>query len=295
VLQFKSALPDALIVVCDNNSTDRTVECALAAGASVLSESRQGKGNAVRRLFSDIDADIYILVDGDCTYDASAAPELIKQMYAGNLDFINAARVSNTATAYRTGHRLGNRLLSSMVQIMFGRQFGDMLSGYKFFSRRYVKSFPSLSRGFEIETELTVHALELRMASAEYPSKYVERPEGSMSKLKTYRDGIRILGLIVNLVRRERPLVFFGVFGTLNIIIGISLAVPLVVTYFATGTVPRLPTAVLIVGLGIAGLLSFFSGLILDTITTGRQEMKRLVYLATPPLRQIKPTAGYED
>jgi glycosyltransferase involved in cell wall biosynthesis len=281
---FRQALPFATIYVYDNNSTDRTVEVAEAAGAVVRSETRQGKGNVVRRMFADIDADVYVLVDGDATYEAEAAPRMVRRSIEENLDFINGARVSGSVEAYRRGHRFGNYVLTAMVRNIFGRQFTDMLSGYKVFSRRYVKSFPAMSRGFEIETELTVHALELRMPSAEELTAYGERPSGSVSKLNTFRDGARILRLIFDLVRNERPLQFFGLVGAVLILIAVALTVPLAETFFETGLVPRLPTAVLAIGLIIIGFLSFLAGLILDVVATMRSEMKRLAYLSYAPV-----------
>jgi glycosyltransferase involved in cell wall biosynthesis len=281
---FRQALPFATIYVYDNNSTDRTVEVAEAAGAVVRSETRQGKGNVVRRMFADIDADVYVLVDGDATYEAEAAPRMVRRSIEENLDFINGARVSGSVEAYRRGHRFGNYVLTAMVGNIFGRQFTDMLSGYKVFSRRYVKSFPAMSRGFEIETELTVHALELRMPSAEELTAYGERPSGSVSKLNTFRDGARILRLIFDLVRNERPLQFFGLVGAVLILIAVALTVPLAETFFETGLVPRLPTAVLAIGLIIIGFLSFLAGLILDVVATMRSEMKRLAYLSYAPV-----------
>jgi glycosyltransferase involved in cell wall biosynthesis len=281
---FREALPFATIYVYDNNSTDRTVEVAEAAGAVVRSETRQGKGNVVRRMFADIDADVYVLVDGDATYEAEAAPRMVRRVIEENLDFINGARVSASVEAYRRGHRFGNYVLTAMVRNIFGRQFTDMLSGYKVFSRRYVKSFPAMSRGFEIETELTVHALELRMPSAEELTAYGERPSGSVSKLNTFRDGARILRLIFDLVRNERPLQFFGLVGAVLILIAVALMIPLAETFFETGLVPRLPTAILAIGLIIIGFLSFLAGLILDVVATMRSEMKRLAYLSYAPV-----------
>jgi glycosyltransferase involved in cell wall biosynthesis len=281
---FREALPFATIYVYDNNSTDRTVEVAEAAGAVVRSETRQGKGNVVRRMFADIDADVYVLVDGDATYEAEAAPRMVRRAIEENLDFINGARVSASVEAYRRGHRFGNYVLTAMVRNIFGRQFTDMLSGYKVFSRRYVKSFPAMSRGFEIETELTVHALELRMPSAEELTAYGERPSGSVSKLNTFRDGARILRLIFDLVRNERPLQFFGLVGAVLILIAVALTIPLAETFFETGLVPRLPTAILAIGLIIIGFLSFLAGLILDVVATMRSEMKRLAYLSYAPV-----------
>jgi glycosyltransferase involved in cell wall biosynthesis len=284
VADFREALPLATVYVYDNNSTDRTIDAAKAAGAVVRNESRQGKGNVVRRMFADIDADIYVLVDGDATYEAKAAPAMVRRAIEDNLDFINGARVSQKMEAYRRGHRFGNYILTALVRNIFGRQFTDMLSGYKVFSRRYVKSFPATSRGFEIETELTVHALELRMPSAEEFTAYGERPSGSVSKLSTFRDGARILRLIFDLVRNERPLQFFGLVGLVLLLVAMALAVPLAETYFETGLVPRLPTAILAVGLIIIGFLSCLAGLILDVVATMRREMKRLAYLSYPPV-----------
>jgi glycosyltransferase involved in cell wall biosynthesis len=284
VAAFREALPLATVYVYDNNSTDRTIDVARAAGAVVRNEPRQGKGNVVRRMFADIDADLFVLVDGDATYEAQAAPRMVRRAIDENLDFVNGARVSQSMEAYRRGHRFGNYILTAMVRNLFGKQFTDMLSGYKVFSRRYVKSFPAMSRGFEIETELTVHALELRMPSGEELTAYGERPSGSMSKLSTVRDGTRILRLIFDLVRNERPLQFFGLAGLVLIVVAVALAVPLAETYVETGLVPRLPTAVLSVGLIIIGFLSFLAGLILDVVATMRSEMKRLAYLSYPPV-----------
>ena len=277
---FREALPQAVVYVYDNNSGDGTAEAARAAGAVVRFERRQGKGNVVRRMFADIDADVYVLVDGDDTYEVAAAPRLVAELVDNGLDFVNGARVSTAAAAYRPGHRFGNYALTELVRIIFGRQFTDMLSGYKALSARFVKSFPAMSSGFETETELAVHALELRMPCGEIETAYKERPEGSVSKLSTWRDGFRILKLIARLVKDERPLQFFGILGLVVGLCGIALGAPVVATYLETGLVPRLPTAVLSIGLVILGVLSFFAGLILDMVTRTRQEMKRLVYLS---------------
>jgi glycosyltransferase involved in cell wall biosynthesis len=274
------ALPLATVYVYDNNSTDRTIHVARAAGAVVRNEPRQGKGNVVRRMFADIDADIFVLVDGDATYEAQAAPRMVRRVIEENLDFVNGARVSRGIEAYRRGHRFGNYVLTSLVRNIFGRHFTDMLSGYKVFSRRHVKSFPATSRGFEIETELTVHALELRMPCAEEFAVYGERPSGYASKLSTFRDGARILRLIFDLVRNERPLQFFGLAGEVLILTRGSACADL----FRTGLVPRLPTAVLDVGLIIVGFPSCLAGLILDVVATMRNEVKRLAYLYYPPV-----------
>jgi glycosyltransferase involved in cell wall biosynthesis len=277
---FRQALPNAIIHVYDNNSKDRTVEVARNAGAVVGTEIRQGKGNVVRRMFADIDADIYIMADGDATYDAPSAPKMIEKLIAENLDMVVGTRVDREVAAYRRGHRSGNALFTWFVASMFGSAFTDILSGYRAFSRRFVKSFPALSGGFEIETELTIHALELGMPVGEVETPYFSRPEGSASKLNTWRDGARISWMIQRLYRTERPLHFFG-FGALVLVaLAIALAVPVIETYLATGLVPRLPTAILATGMMLAAILSMTAGLVLDTVTRGRREMKRLAYLA---------------
>ena len=282
VRDFRTALPDAVIYVYDNNSRDATVAQAEAAGAIVRSERMQGKGHVVRRMFADIDADIYIMADGDATYEAAAAPEMVAQLIADQLDMVVGARQSEVEAAYRRGHRFGNAMLTGMLARLFGRSFSDILSGYRVFSRRFVKSFPVLSSGFEIETEISVHSLELRMPVAEHITAYAARPEGSTSKLSTYRDGWRILSTIVTLFRIERPLLFFGGIGAILAAVAIILAVPLVLTYLETGLVPRLPTAILVTGLMILAALCGFTGLILDTVVRGRREVRRLAYLALP-------------
>ena len=287
VRSFRRALPEAAIFVYDNNSTDGTAAEAAAAGARVRIERRQGKGHVVRRMFADIEADIYILVDGDDTYDAGAAPALVAELAGSGCDFVNVARVSSAAEAYRLGHRLGNRVLTGIVRFIFGRESSDMLSGYKGLSRRFVKSFPAMSGGFETETELTVHALELRMPMGEIAAAYRERPSGSTSKLRTYRDGVRILLLIARLIKDERPLAFFGLLGLALATAGIVLGVPVVATFLQSGLVPRLPTAVLSVGFVMLGALSIFAGLILDVVTKTRHELKRLTYLAIRPLGAV--------
>jgi glycosyltransferase involved in cell wall biosynthesis len=282
VAAFRAALPGATVYVYDNNSSDRTLDHARVAGAVVRSERMQGKGHVVRRMFADIEADVYVLADGDATYDAGAAPGLVAHLVDETLDMVVGARRSEIELAYRRGHRLGNRLLTGMLAQLFGRSFSDILSGYRVFSRRFVKSFPVLSSGFEIETEISVHALELRMPCAEIETAYGARPEGSVSKLSTYGDGWRILKTILNLYRIERPVLFFGLAGLLLLLLALSLAMPLVLTYVQTGLVPRMPTALLATGLTLLGFLSFFCGLILDTVTRGRREMRRLAYLAFP-------------
>ena len=282
VAGFRAALPDARIYVYDNNSKDRTVEVAKAAGAIVRSERIQGKGAVVRRMFADIDADIYIMADGDATYDAASAPALIARLVDEQLDMIVGSRISEVQESYRRGHRFGNALLTGMLAKLFGRSFTDILSGYRVFSRRFTKSFPSLSAGFEIETEISVHALELKMPVAEIETPYYARPEGSTSKLSTYRDGWRILRTILALYRIERPVLFFGAIGAVFLLIAAILSVPLLVTYMHTGLVPRFPTFILISGLVILGALNGFTGLILDTVVRGRLEVRRLAYLAYP-------------
>jgi glycosyltransferase involved in cell wall biosynthesis len=280
VHDFGHCLPAATIYVYDNGSSDETAQVARDAGAVVFSEPLVGKGNVVRRMFADIEADIYVMVDGDGTYDASSAPRLIHYLVTSGLDMVNCARVSSDSAAYRPGHRLGNRLLTGLVAKVFGNRLTDMLSGYRALSRRFVKSFPALSTGFEIETELTVHALELRAPIGELSAPYVSRPRGSASKLRTVRDGLRIFSLILHLVKEERPLQFFTTgFGVLAAS-SIALGIPIVTRYFATGLVGRLPTAVLATGLMILAFLSLMCGLILDTVTRGRRELKRLLYLA---------------
>jgi glycosyltransferase involved in cell wall biosynthesis len=277
---FRSALPGARIYVYDNNSSDATIAVAAAAGAIVRSEKTQGKGNVVRRMFADVDADIYVMADGDATYDAAAAPALVAQLIDENLDMVVGARKSEIEAAYRRGHRLGNAMLTGMLARLFGRSFSDILSGYRVFSKRFVKSFPVLSEGFEIETEISVHALELRMPVAEQITAYAARPEGSVSKLNTYRDGWRILSTIVRLFRYERPMLFFGGVAALLAMVSIILAIPLIITYAQTGLVPRFPTAVLATGLMILAAMSMMCGLILDTVVRGRREVRRLAYLA---------------
>ena len=286
VADFRKAVPTAEIFVYDNNSTDRTVEAASAAGAIVRSERRQGKGHVVRRMFADIDADIYVLVDGDATYDAPSAPRMIDTLLDGHLDMVVGLRVDQSAAAYRPGHRAGNWMLTRFLAVVFGQDFKDILSGYRVFSRRFVKSFPVLSDGFEIETELSVHALELALPVTEIETPYYARPEGSVSKLNTWRDGFRILGTILKLYRSEKPLRFFTVIGIFLMLISIGLAIPVIITYLEEGLVPRLPTAVLSMGLMIVAVLSVTSGLVLDTVTRGRREMKLLAYLSQPAIRK---------
>ncbi|HEY2256734.1 MAG TPA: glycosyltransferase family 2 protein [Variovorax sp.] len=287
VAEFKAALPEAEIHVFDNNSTDDTAGVARASGATVTHVALRGKGNVARRMFADVEADVYVMVDGDATYDIGEVRRMIDLLVEGNLDMVVGSRVDDGADAqtYRRGHRFGNAVLTGAVASLFGGRLTDMLSGYRVFSRRYAKSFPAVSKGFEIETELTVHALELRMAIAEVPVRYRSRPEGSQSKLSTYRDGWRILKTICQLFVSERPLQFFGSIAGLLALLSIVLAEPLVATYLRTGLVPRFPTAVLVTGLMLVAMLSFVCGVVLHTVTIGRQEAKRLCYLAIPGVR----------
>jgi glycosyltransferase involved in cell wall biosynthesis len=282
VAAFRSALPEATVYVYDNNSRDRTAEAALAAGAQLRTERQQGKGHVVRRMLADVEADVYVLVDGDDTYEAADAPAMIRLLLEQRLDMVTGVRVTDAVAAYRPGHRFGNQALTGMVRLVFGDRITDMLSGYRVFSRRFAKSFPAMASGFETETEFTVHALELGMPVGELPTRYRERPAGSESKLNTWRDGFRILHAISLLVRREKPLAFFSVLAALLAALGFGLSIPVFETYLETGLVPRLPTAVLSTGLILLSFLSLACGLILDTVTRGRLEAKRLAYLGIP-------------
>ena len=282
VRDFRAALPAARIYVYDNNSKDGTAKVAAEAGAIVRHEPWQGKGNVVRRMFSDIEADLYVLVDGDGTYHAPSAPTLITALLDQQLDMVVGARVERGQGAYRPGHRFGNAMLTGLVSKIFGRTIRDMLSGYRVFTRRFVKSFPAMSAGFEIETELSVHALELRMKTAELDTPYGERPQGSFSKLSTYRDGWRILKLVSHLVKEERPADFFGAAFLALLLLSLALGVPVVIEFMQTGLVPRFPTAILSTGIMLLAFLSLTCGIILETVTTARREMKRLAYLQIP-------------
>ncbi|HEU0036484.1 MAG TPA: glycosyltransferase family 2 protein [Kofleriaceae bacterium] len=287
VRDFQASLPTATVYVYDNNSTDETAAVAAAAGAEVRRELRKGKGNVVRRMFQDIEADIYVMVDGDDTYDAAVAPQLVERLVTDNLDMVVGRRIETHQAAYRAGHRLGNRVLTGLVAWLFGAQIEDMLSGYRVFSRRFVKSFPSFSREFEIETELTVHAMQMQMAVSEVETNYKERPPGSTSKLRTFRDGWRILLTITNLMRNERPLLFFGLIGFLNILVAVILGIPILLHYLDTGLVPRVPTAVLCSALVVIAVLCGATGLILDLVAHVRRESKRLVYLQHPAPKRV--------
>ena len=279
---FRAALPEAVVFVYDNNSQDRTAQLARDAGAVVRSEGMQGKGNVVRRMFADVEADIYVMADGDSTYDSAVAPAMVKLLLDERLDMVVGTRQHAVAAAYRGGHVIGNRVFTAFLANLFGRSFTDIFSGYRVFSRRFVKSFPVLSSGFEIETEMSVHALELRMPVGELATRYNTRPEGSTSKLSTYRDGWRILRTMGSLYRSERPALFYGLVAGVLTLASLTLAFPLAVTYFETGLVPRLPTAILVTGMVIVAVLAFFAGLILDTVTRGRRELRRLAYLSQP-------------
>lgn len=282
VADFRAALPTATVYVYDNNSTDDTSAVAAAAGAEVRSEYRRGKGNVVRRMFQDIEADVYVMVDGDDTYDAAVAAQLVDKLVDDNLDMVVGRRVETHEAAYRAGHRLGNAVLTGLVRWLFAANIEDMLSGYRVFSRRFVKSFPSFSREFEIETELTVHAMQMKMPVAEVATNYKERPPGSTSKLRTFRDGWRILLTITNLMRNERPLLFFTLIGVALTVLAVLLGIPVIGTYLDTGLVPRLPTALLATGLVIVAVLCVATGLILDQVSHVRREARRLVYLQHP-------------
>jgi len=286
VQAFRAMLPGAVVYVYDNNSTDSTADAARHAGATVRTETLQGKGHVIRRMFADIDADAYVLVDGDDTYDAATAPCMVRMLVDDGLDMVNGTRVSNAEAAFRPGHRIGNRVLTGLVSLIFGNRVSDTLSGYRVFSRRFVKSFPALSQGFETETELTVHALELRMPIGEVRTLYKERPVGSVSKLRTYSDGLRILHTILVLVKEERPLQFFIAMAGMLLLLAAGFGVPVIIEFTRTGLVPRLPTAVLATALVLLASLSLVCGLILDSVTRGRREFKRLAYLQIPAYRE---------
>ena len=283
VQDFRAVLPDAVVYVYDNNSTDGTVKAARAAGAVVQQETLQGKGHVIRRMFRDIDADFYLMVDGDDTYEAAVAPHMLALAQGGQHDLVNCIRTEIEDTAFRSGHRWGNAMLTGAVRWFFGDRVHDMLSGYKVLSRRFVKSFPALSQGFDIETELTIHALELTMPVAHLRGHYKGRPAGSDSKLRTYSDGWRILTTILKLVRHERPLLFFGVIAGFLAVASTLISIPLISTYLKTGLVPRLPTAVLSTGIMIVAALALLAGIVLDTVTRGRREVRMLAYLYYSP------------
>ena len=286
VADFRVALPGAAIYVYDNNSSDRTIDVARAAGAIVRREPLQGKGNVVRRMFADVDADVYVLVDGDATYHAASAPAMIQRLVDDNLDMVVGTRLKTEAEgAFRSGHEWGNHALTGLVAWLFGGQFRDMLSGYRIFSRRFVKTFPALATGFETETELSVHAAALNMPVTEMETPYFARPAGTQSKLNTYRDGFRILGAALKLAKDERPMFIFGSIGVLLVLLSLGLGIPVILTFLETSLVPRLPTAVLAAALMGLASLSIAAGIILDGVSNGRRETKRLHYLAHGPVR----------
>jgi glycosyltransferase involved in cell wall biosynthesis len=280
VADFKAALPEATVYVYDNNSTDDTIAVAQGAGAVVRTEKMRGKGNVVRRMYADVEADVYVLVDGDDTYEAAAARGMVDRLWSEQLDMINGQRVTDIAAAYRPGHKLGNLVLTGIVRKIFGDPISDMLSGYRVMSRRFVKSFPTIAEGFGIETEMTVHALQLRMPIAEMPTAYKDRPPGSASKLRTYRDGVLILSTILGLVKQELPMAFFGGIAGVLALASLILAYPIFLEFAQTGLVPRFPTAIAATGIMLAAFLSLTSGVIMDSVTRGRWEVKRLQYLA---------------
>lgn len=283
---FRRALPGAKVYVFDNNSSDETADRARCAGAVVRTVTFQGKGNVVRRMFADIDADAYVMADGDGTYEASEAPAMVEQLIDDGLDMLVGAREHQDDAAYRPGHVFGNRLLTRAVTVIFGRTIKDMLSGYRVFSRRYAKSFPAHSHGFEIETELTVYALRMRLPVAEVPTAYHARPEGSESKLNTWADGVRISWKILSLFKSERPLLFFMLCAAVSACASIVLAAPLAETFMETGLVPRFPTAILCAALMLLAAIFMVCGLILDAVTKARDEAKRTTYMAIPALGQ---------
>lgn len=289
VAGFRDALPDAIVFVYDNNSTDGTIAAARASGAVVRTEQLQGKGNVVRRMFADIEADAYILVDGDDTYDPASAPEMLKLLVDEQLDMVTGARVTDVVAAYRAGHKFGNYVLTRIVTVLFGNRVSDMLSGYRVFSRRFVKSFPALSTGFETETEFTIHALELAMPVGEMQTRYKDRPAGSVSKLRTYTDGIRILRTIILLVKEVRPFQFFAAGAAALAFISLVLGVPVITQFMQTGTVPRFPTAILAAAIMGLAFLSLTCGFILDSVARGRKEAKRVTYLALPAIGSDLP------
>ena len=292
VCDFRAALPEAAIFVYDNNSSDDTYSRALAAGAITRREYLQGKGNVVRRMFADVEADVYVLVDGDDTYDAAAAPGMVAMLLRDQLDVVNGMRIPSLAEAYRRGHRFGNSMLSGIVQKIFGARLTDLLSGYRVFSRRFVKSFPAGAYGFETETELTVHALELRMPVREMQVAYKSRPEGSSSKLRTYSDGLRILRTILILIKEERPLQFFGAIAFVLFWLSIVLGIPVIAEFLRTGLVPRFPTAILATGIMLLSFMALVCGMILDSVANGRKETKRMAYLSIPLIVDVETTEG---
>ena len=285
VADFHAALPGAEVYVYDNNSKDGTADIARAAGARVRTETRQGKGHVVRRMFADVEADVYVMADGDGTYDASMALNLVELLVKNRVAMVVGTRADVTKDAGRGGHAFGNKLFNMVYRRMFGNDFTDIFSGYRVFTRRFAKSFPAVSAGFEIETEMSVHASQLGLPVLERPTRYGVRPEDSESKLKTFRDGFRILGMFLVLAKETRPAAFFGAIGALLVLAALVLSAPIFVTYVQTGEVPRFPTAILATGIVITGVVSALCGLILDSLARARTEQKRLVYLSYPPLK----------
>ena len=287
---LRAALPHAVVYVYDNGSTDRTAEVAARHGAVVRREPRPGKGNVIRRAFADVDADTYVLIDGDDTYDASAVGDLLRVLVTEGLDHVVGTREASTLTAYRRGHAAGNRALNTVVSRLFGEPVTDMLSGYRVMSRRFVKSFPAISRGFEVETELTVHAVNLRVPQREVPVGFRDRAEGSESKLRTYRDGFAILSWILRLARFERPLLVHSVLGALLVVVALVLGIPVVVEFFQIGRVPKFPTAILASALVMIATLVTALGFILDAVRRAADEASRLAYLRYPGSHAIDVT-----
>jgi len=282
VADLRAAVPDMDIYVYDNASTDGTDDVAKQAGAHVRYESLKGKGNVVRRAMADLDADVYLLIDGDDTYDAAAAPAMIEALLNGPYDQVTGVRTQQTESAYRAGHELGNKAFNEVVSRIFGYPVNDMLSGYRVFTRRFVKSFPAVSKAFEIETELTVHAINARLPQLEYPVGFKDRADGTESKLRTYHDGIRILGMIGRLVQAERPMALNGILAAALFVAGVGFGIPVVIDFVHTGLVPRLPTAILASSLILLSVLAFMIGIILDGLRKVRHENIRTAYLALP-------------
>ncbi|MCR1782659.1 glycosyltransferase [Nocardioides carbamazepini] len=283
VMDLRTAVPGIGVYVYDNNSTDGTDEIARAAGAIVRYEHAKGKGNVVRRAFADVEADVYLMIDGDGTYDASAAPDLIATLMGGPYDHVLGVRQQISESAYRPGHETGNRLFNLVVGRIFAVEVSDMLSGYRVFSRRFVKSFPAVSREFETETELTIHAATLRVPQTEVAVGFTDRPEGGESKLRTYHDGFKILRLILHLTRYERPVLFHSLIAGALALLGIGLGIPIVLEFLRTQTVPRFPTAILASAIEILAFMTFFLGQTLGALKRTKDENMRLVYLSMPP------------
>ncbi|MBL8585012.1 MAG: glycosyltransferase [Rhizobiaceae bacterium] len=295
VRRFRAVLPAATVYVYDNNSRDQTAQRAREAGAVVVREPRQGKGNVVRRMFADIEADIYLMADGDGTYAPEDAPQLIDTLLAERADMVVGTRRGVTDDAGRAGHALGNRLFNSLYKRLFGRDFTDIFSGYRVFTRRFVKSFPAVSGGFEIETEMSVHASQLKLPVSEVVLDYGRRPEGSTSKLSTFSDGARILKMFARLMKETQPVRFFGAFSILFMIVGLLLAAPVLIEYLETGIVRRMPTWILALAFALLSILMAVAGVILDSVARGRAEQKRIFYLSIPAARHRRKAAGSRD